>query len=162
MDQETREMFGKVLGVLEVIKTDVSSLKSDVSILKTDVSILKTDVSILKTDVSILKTDVSGLKTDVSGLKTDVSDLKTDVSDLRTDVGSLKTDMNVMRSRQDEMYLMLKGSEESRQRIKSLEEKSTIAAIERENLEVESAKIVGALRRSAHEVLKGLADEEVS
>jgi len=155
VDQETREMFGKVLGVLEVIQTDVSSLKSDVSI-------LKTDVSMLKSDVNTLKTDVSDLRTDVSTLKTDVSDLRTDVSILKTDVSNLKTDMDVMRSRQDEMYLMLKGSEETRQRIKSLEEKSTIAAIEREKLKVESSKIVGALRRSAHEILKGLADEEVS
>ncbi|MCB8814279.1 hypothetical protein [Desulfosporosinus shakirovi] len=54
MDQETREMFGKVLGVLEVITTDVSSLKSDVSDLKADVSSLKTDVSSLKTDMDAM------------------------------------------------------------------------------------------------------------
>lgn len=113
MDQETREMFGKVLGLLEE---------------------LKTDVSVLKTDVSMLKTDM-------------------DVMNQR---------MNVMGSRQDEMYLMLKGSEESRQRIKALEEKSSISVIEMDKLKIESAKTVGALRRSAHAILDTLASEEVS
>ena len=141
MDQETREMFGKVLGILEILKTDVSDLKIDVADLKTDVAVLKTDVAVLKIDVANLKTDIADLKQDMDGMK---------------------QDMNLMRSRQDEMYLMLKGSEESRQRMKSLEEKSAISAIDRENLKVESAKIVGALRRGAHEILNGLSGEEVS
>ena len=134
MDQETREMFGKVLGLLEIMKTDVSTLK----------------------------TDVSTLKTDVSTLKIDVSTLETDGSTLRTEIALLKQAVFVMSARQDEMYLMLKGSEESRLRMKMLEEKSSVSAIEREQLKMESDKIVGALRRGAHEILNGLDNEEVS
>ena len=143
MDQETREMFGKVLGILEVMRTDVSELKTDVSGLKADVSQLKTDMEVMKADVSQLKTDMEVMKADVSQLKTEM-----DVMNQR---------MDVMGSRQDEMYLMLKGSEESRQRIKALEEKSLISAIEMDQLKMESAKIVGALRRSAQATLDALA-----
>lgn len=113
MDQETREMFGKVLGLLEIMKTDVSTLKTDGSTLKTEMDLLKQA-------------------------------------------------MFAMGARQDEMYLMLKGSEESRLRMKALEEKSSVSAIERDQLKMESAKIVGALRRGAHEILNGLDNEEVS
>ncbi|TGE31840.1 hypothetical protein [Desulfosporosinus sp. Sb-LF] len=93
MDQETREMFGKVLGLLETVKTDVQ----------------------------VLKTDVAGLNQ-------------------RMDVMNQR--MDFMGSRQDEMYLMLKGSEESRQRMKTLEEKGSISEIERDQLKMESAKII--------------------
>jgi len=102
------------------------------------------------------------LKTDVAGLKTDVAGLKTDVAGLKTSVAELKTEMAAMGARQDEMYLMLKSSEESRLRMKALEEKSTVSALERDQLKMESAKIVGALRRGAHEILNGLGKEEVS
>jgi len=37
VDQETREMFEKVLGILEILETDVGALKKDVSALKTDI-----------------------------------------------------------------------------------------------------------------------------
>lgn len=70
--------------------------------------------------------------------------------------------MVIMSARLDEMYLMLKSSEESRLRMKALEEKSSVSALEVDKLKIESAKIVGALRRGAHEVLNGLGDEEVS
>ena len=118
MDQETREMFGKVLGLLETMKTDAAGLK----------------------------TDVAGLKTDVAGLKTEMNVIKQSIV--------------AMGARQDEMYLMLKGSEESRQRMKALEEKSSISVLERDRLKMESAKIVGALRSGAHEILNKLANEE--
>ncbi|EGW37876.1 hypothetical protein [Desulfosporosinus sp. OT] len=148
MDQETREMFGKVLGILETMKTDVAGLK--------------TDVAGLKTDVAGLKTDVAGLKTDVAELKTDVAELKTDSTSLKTEMKLLKQAMVAFGARQDEMYLMLKSREESHLRMKALEEKSSVSVIERDQLKMESAKIVGALRRGAHEILKGLGDEEVS
>ena len=113
MDQEIREMFGKVLGLLEIMKTDITTLKTDGTSLKTDMILMRQS-------------------------------------------------MEAMSARQDEMYLMLKGSEESRQRMKTLEEKSSISAIERDQLKMESAKIVGAMRRGANEILKGLAKEDVS
>ena len=162
MDQETREMFGKVLGILEIMKTDVAELKTDVAELKTDVVELKTDVVELKTDVAELKTDVVELKTDVAGLKTDVVGLKTDSISMRAEMNLLKQAMVIMGTRQDEMYLMLKSSEENRLRMKALEEKSSVSVVERDHLKMESAKIVGALRRGAHEILNGLGDEEVS
>jgi len=134
MDQETREMFGKVLGLLEVVKTDIEVMKTDIEVMKTDIEVMKTDIGVMKADINVLKID--------------------------TDV--LKYKMNAMESRQDEIYLMLKGSEESRQRLKILEEKSLISVIERDQLKMESAKIVRALRRGAHEILNCLADEDVS
>jgi len=127
MDQETREMFGKVLGLLEVVKTDIEVMKTDIEVMKTDIGVMKTDINVLKIDTDVLKYK-----------------------------------MNAMESRQDEIYLMLKGSEESSQRLKILEEKSLISVIERDQLKMESAKIVRAIRRGAHEILNCLADEDVS
>lgn len=176
MDQETREMFGKVIGILETLRTDVvelitdvAGLKADVAGLKTDVAGLKTDVAELKTSVIRLETRVGGLETRVGGLETRVSGLERSSNSLRTEMNSLKTEMSSLKqtmaafgARQDEMYLMLKSSEESRLRMKALEEKSAVSIIERDQLKMESSKIVGALRRGAQEILQGLGDEDVS
>ncbi|HBW37324.1 MAG TPA: hypothetical protein DEF89_19300 [Desulfosporosinus sp.] len=86
--------------------------------------------------------------------------MKLDMDLLRLDMHGMNQGMNIMRSSQDEMNIMLKESEESRQRIKSMDEKSSVSAIERDNLKLESAKIVGALLRGAHEILNGIAKEE--
>lgn len=119
MDQETREMFEKVLGMLEILKTDVSALK--------------TDMNVMKLDMDILRLDMHGMN----------------------------QGMNIMYSSQNEMNIMLNESEERRQRMKSMDEKGSVSALERDNLRLESAKIVGALLRGAHEILNGIANEEV-
>jgi chromosome segregation ATPase len=147
MDQETREMFGKVLGVLGIIQTDIAGLKLD--------------VQNMKEDIAGLKLDVQNMKEDIAGLTINYQNMKRDIAGLAINYQNMKEDITALKNRQDEMYLMLKGSEESRLRLKSLEEKSSISAIERDQLKIDSAKIVGALRRGAHEILEGL-DEDVS
>ncbi len=72
---------------------------------------------------------------------------------------AMETDMAVMKSRQDEMYLMLKGSEEKSQVVRILEERSTAMKSELDSVKVETAKTIGVLKRTAREILDSLAEE---